>query len=330
MEDAGADIIVVASHLCGTHAIALADARDDVDVYAGDHCAQVLEEPYVSPTGAIVSLVGDEFTFLDELTLTVEDGEVVGHEFTLHNVATDHPNLEPNPDIQTVVDFYESELDEALNVVIGERTVDWDTTTVIRTGEGAIGNYFTDEMRTAFGNRLVQAVIPGATLLEALEHSVRLFPNPSGGFLQVSGLEFVFDPDQPVGERVVSVTIGGEALDPDAEYTMATNDFTLGGGDGFAMFEDLEVLMDVNAGPILDAFIMDRIEARDFDPITTDIEGRIQVYEEEPEPRVPTDKRECMDGGWQDLVDHDGETFRNQGRCVSFVASEGRVRGDSR
>lgn len=361
MEAAGADIIVVTSHLCGTDAIALADARDDVDVYAGDHCAAVLEEPYVSDTGAIVSLVGDEFDFLGELTLSVENGEITGHEFTLHDLAEDHPQLQPHPDVQAVVDFYEGELDEALNVVIGERTVDWDTrTTVVRSGENALGNYFTDEMRTAFGgsdiavtnsgglrgnqvyeageitrreiaeilpfgNRLVQAEIPGETLLEALEHSVAQYPEPSGGFLQISGFEFIFDPAEPAGERVQSVTIDDEPLDPDATYIMATNDFTLGGGDGFEMFEDLTVLVDYNAGPVLDAFIMDQIEARD-EPITTDVEGRIQAVA----PPVPTDTDACKGGGWRDLGDDAGESFRNQGHCVSFVASEGRARGHGR
>jgi hypothetical protein len=34
---------------------------------------------------------------------------------------------------------------------------------------------------------------------------------------------------------------------------------------------------------------------------------------------VPTDKDQCENGGWQDLVDDQGEPFRNQGQCVAFV-----------
>lgn len=36
-------------------------------------------------------------------------------------------------------------------------------------------------------------------------------------------------------------------------------------------------------------------------------------------PPVPTDKNQCKDGGWQDLADNQGQPFRNQGQCVSFV-----------
>jgi hypothetical protein len=34
---------------------------------------------------------------------------------------------------------------------------------------------------------------------------------------------------------------------------------------------------------------------------------------------VPTDKDQCKNGGWQNLADDQGEPFKNQGQCVSFV-----------
>lgn len=40
-----------------------------------------------------------------------------------------------------------------------------------------------------------------------------------------------------------------------------------------------------------------------------------------PSP-VATDKDQCKDYGWQNLVDDQGELFRNQGQCVSFVVGE--------
>jgi hypothetical protein len=36
-------------------------------------------------------------------------------------------------------------------------------------------------------------------------------------------------------------------------------------------------------------------------------------------PAVPTDKDQCKHRGWQNLGDDQGEPFRNQGQCVSFV-----------
>lgn len=36
-------------------------------------------------------------------------------------------------------------------------------------------------------------------------------------------------------------------------------------------------------------------------------------------PPVPTDKAQCKDGGWQNFADDQGQSFLNQGQCVSFV-----------
>jgi 5'-nucleotidase / UDP-sugar diphosphatase len=370
MRAAGVDVIVVTSHLCGSDATALADGSADVDVIAGDHCGTALETPYVSADGTIVSFAGDEYRFLGELTLSVLDGEVTLAGFTLHDVAARVGDLTPIAAIQEVVDAYDAQLDEQLNVVIGERTVDWDTrTTVIRRNESAAGNYFTDEMRSAFGgsdiavtnsggirgnqiypagditrrqiaeifpfgNKLVQAEISGAALLAALEHSVSAPLNDAGEltangqFLQVSGLTFEFDRTQPAGDRVHTVLVGGEPLDLDRVYTMATNDFTLGGGDGYTMFQGLNVLVDSNGGMLLDTFLIQRIEARDGTPITTDVEGRIVDTPATSDPTDPTDppaKDECKDGGWQDI---DQPSFKNQGQCVASARAAERESGN--
>ena len=42
---------------------------------------------------------------------------------------------------------------------------------------------------------------------------------------------------------------------------------------------------------------------------------------------VPTAKDQCKDGGWQNLVDSSGNAFKNQGDCVSFVATGGKNLG---
>ena len=44
------------------------------------------------------------------------------------------------------------------------------------------------------------------------------------------------DLSKPAGERVKSVTVGGAPLDPAKTYTLATNDFMAGGGDGYTAF----------------------------------------------------------------------------------------------
>ncbi len=42
---------------------------------------------------------------------------------------------------------------------------------------------------------------------------------------------------------------------------------------------------------------------------------------------VPTSKDQCKKGGWMTLVDAAGNSFKNQGDCVSFVATGGKNLG---
>jgi hypothetical protein len=42
-----------------------------------------------------------------------------------------------------------------------------------------------------------------------------------------------------------------------------------------------------------------------------------------PPPPTPTTADQCKHGGWQDLTDGSGTPFKNQGDCVSFVATDG-------
>jgi hypothetical protein len=36
-------------------------------------------------------------------------------------------------------------------------------------------------------------------------------------------------------------------------------------------------------------------------------------------PEIATEKSDCRDGGWRNLVDADGQPFKNQGRCIASV-----------
>lgn len=92
-----------------------------------------------------------------------------------------------------------------------------------------------------FGNFVSIDTITHALLLDVLENAVSEVENVDGRFLQVSdALEFTYDSSAPAGSRVVDVSVDGTlviddgtVLDPDAELVVATNDFTLNGGDSF-------------------------------------------------------------------------------------------------
>jgi 5'-nucleotidase len=129
-----------------------------------------------------------------------------------------------------------------------------------------------------FHNVAVTFRVTGTTLWAALEHAVGAgsliqdrFTSAFGGFLQISGFRFRFDPRQPPGHRVVSVTWpDGTPLGRDErEYTAVTSDFLYNGGDGFVMLRRApgttrELIADV-VGRVL----------REQGPAAARLEGRI-------------------------------------------------------
>ena len=124
-----------------------------------------------------------------------------------------------------------------------------------------------------FGNTLYVVELTGAELLEALEASTYCTPEPVGAFPQVAGIEFTINtgaaydagenyPGTTYAEpasinRVTILTVGGQAFDVDATYTIVTNDFMAAGGDTYYAFSAAESGYDT--GISLDQVVMDYI-----------------------------------------------------------------------
>jgi len=124
-----------------------------------------------------------------------------------------------------------------------------------------------------FGNTLYVVELTGAELLEALEASTYCTPEPVGAFPQVAGIEFTINtgaaydagenyPGTTYAEpasinRVTIQTVGGQAFDAGATYTIVTNDFLAAGGDTYYAFSAAESGYDT--GISLDQVVMDYI-----------------------------------------------------------------------
>ncbi len=93
-----------------------------------------------------------------------------------------------------------------------------------------------------FSNYVQVREIRGEAIRAMLEHSVFAYPTEFGGFMNVSGMTFEFDPTAPRGERVGEIFVGNNRLENTATYTIATTDFAFTGGDGFDMLADLKLL----------------------------------------------------------------------------------------
>jgi 5'-nucleotidase / UDP-sugar diphosphatase len=89
-----------------------------------------------------------------------------------------------------------------------------------------------------FGNILSLVTLTGAQLKEALENGVSQVEQVAGRFPQVAGMRYTWNPAAPVGSRIVSVEVAGAALDPAGSYRVATLNFLLTGGDGYAVFQN--------------------------------------------------------------------------------------------
>ncbi len=93
-----------------------------------------------------------------------------------------------------------------------------------------------------FGNQIKTAEVDGKTIRAILEISVSVFPNEYGSFMQVSGMNFTFDPSQPVGQRVQDIFIGDEPLDENKIYTLTTSDFIFSGGGDYTFMKNAKII----------------------------------------------------------------------------------------
>lgn len=109
-----------------------------------------------------------------------------------------------------------------------------------------------------FGNTVATIELTGQQLLEALESATYAAPKALGAFPQVAGVEFTIDTTGEYengeaygtyfrcanpGTRVTDVKVGGEPLDLEKTYVLATNDFTAVGGDTYYSFKDVKSTM---------------------------------------------------------------------------------------
>lgn len=112
-----------------------------------------------------------------------------------------------------------------------------------------------------YGNEIVLITITGEKLLEALEASLASLPEETAAFPHVSGMSYTIDtreefipgdyydggssyqkPQNP-GARVKDVKIGGQPLELDREYRIATINFLANGGDSYGAFKESPALL---------------------------------------------------------------------------------------
>ncbi len=309
LDEQGADVIIALTHLEIGQDRELAASVDGIDLILGGHDHDPIT---FYENGVLIQKSGTDAQFLGVVDLLIEEVEgrdgprtVVRPEWRVVSTR----GVAAHPDIAPMVASYETRLDDELNVEIGTTEVALESVRgSVRTKETTMGNLIADAVRAdanadiglangggirgdtvyeagtvltrkdiltelPFGNTAVLLRLSGADVLLALENGVSRVEDVNGRFPQVSGLSFVFDPTNEAGARIESVTIGGAPLDPDKMYTVATNNFIAGGGDGYSMLGNGEVLVDGSAGTLLATVVMDYVAAQGS--VAPTVEGRI-------------------------------------------------------
>jgi 5'-nucleotidase len=308
----GAQVVIAITHQDMEADRELGD-KAAVDLIVGGH----EHEPLVAETArAIVTKAGSDARYLVQVDLWVtREGRLVERTFTFHEVSARIP---PDPAVDALVARYNADFERELGGTIGRTDVALDARRqILRTQETGVGNFITDVMREAlaadvavmngggirgdkvvppgplirrdvyalvpFSNAVVKVELTGLALRQMLEHGLAQADNQGGGFLQVSGARVSYDAHRPAGQRIVTLEVGGKAVDPGARYTVATIDFIANGGDGQTAFRGARVLVAPTSAPDLPTLVLRAIEARQT--IAPAVEGRLRAVS--PRSNVP-------------------------------------------
>lgn len=287
----GAKLLVAITHqeMAADRALAVA-AGPDVILGGHEH------EPLIAEEGkTLITKAGSDARYLVQVDLWVaQDGRLVERSWTFREVSR---RVRPDPAVEALVRSYAKRLGQDLDVVVGRTAVDLEAHSgKLTTEETNLGDFVADVMRerlqsdvalvnggairgnrtvpvgpltrrdvgslVPFANVVMKLEMTGRELRQALEHGLAQADRQGGGFLQVSGVRLVWDPQRPAGARIVSVGLGGRPLAADSVYTVAVLDYLYRGGDGFAEFARAKVLVSRESGPQLADLILDAIARR--------------------------------------------------------------------
>lgn len=272
------DLLIALAHLPlmdgEDSCVRLAEEVEELDLIVSGHSHVPLENSLVINDTLIVQ-AGEYGEKLGIVDIVLRDGvpEVVNA--SLYTPAWTGASLPVDEAVQTVITETNKEYEKLLSQVIGWTDVFLDgERDHVRTRATNLGTLVAEAMRAATGadgaimngggirasikageitRRDVLDVLPldnfvlvkelkGSVLLQALENGVAEYPEISGAFPQVAGIEFRFDPARKPGNRIIEVKVAGEELDPDRLYRIAINDFMAAGGIGYTMLEEGRVL----------------------------------------------------------------------------------------
>lgn len=269
-----------------------------IDLMITGHAHKTIVKPYVAKeTGTLLCSTRGLGTFVGYLKLHVnkEQKKIVSYDGHLEPIYSDQ--IEPDPTVAARVQYWDDRLNELIEEKIGYTE---ENLTRNYFGESLLGNIITDAVRNytntdlaftnpgglrsdidkgditighvinvlPFNNNILVMEMDGRNLKELLEQSASM---NAAGVLEKSGIRLKIDSSLPLGQQVVEAIINGELLQENRIYTIAADDFTGKGGDGFTSFLKAKNIRDTSM--IMRDLVIEHI--RKFGNITHILEGRI-------------------------------------------------------
>ncbi|SDY67028.1 5'-nucleotidase [Proteiniborus ethanoligenes] len=296
------------------------DNVEGIDLIIDGHSHTHLDKIDNEEKATKIVQTGEYNNNLGIINLTFKDGKLESIEPTLFSLEA-AAELEADADVAALIAEVKKGNEEITSVVVGKTDVVLvGERNNVRGGETNLSNLITAAMLSAseadmaitngggirasieagditmgdiitvlpFGNYVIVKEYTGAQILAALEHGTASYPAAAGSFAQVAGATFTLDLNAEAGSRVKDVKIGGEPLDLGKTYKVATNDFMAAGGDGYEMFKEGALVVEL---PGLDEILIEYVKELDSIPATAN--PRMTVIEKEvveeptPEP-TPT------------------------------------------
>ncbi|MDO4711836.1 MAG: 5'-nucleotidase C-terminal domain-containing protein [Peptostreptococcaceae bacterium] len=266
------DIVIALAHLGlyeGEYTSDLiAKNVEGIDLIIDGHSHTMLDKG-LEENGTLIVSTGSSMRAVGKVDLKIVDKKVVGRTASLLKY-DDMKDVKPEQAILDAIKKVEEKQSVILDKVVGKTAVDLvGERNVVRTGESNLGQLATAAMLDLtkadmaitngggirasikagditmrdlvtvfpFGNTVMVKEVKGSDIVAALEHGTNEYPNEKGAFPHVGGITFTLRVNASVGKRVTDVKIGGQAIDMEKTYKVATNDFMAAGGDGYLMFK---------------------------------------------------------------------------------------------
>jgi len=273
--DPPTDLLVLITHngVSTDEDLARELAGSGLDVIVGGHSHTRLNTPRLVE-GILIVQAGSHLKNLGRLDLRVEDDRVAGYRGGLIQLTA--AGTAAGPELTALVAEYQERIDAQFGRVVCTLETDWRRD---GGGESNIGNWMCDRVRERagadvallnsggirqnqpagpvtlldiqrmlpFSNSLVTCRLSGAELLEILTRNSAAMAADERGTLQVGGVRYGY---RQVGDHVEveQVLVGGEPLQSDRSYLVATLDYVVNQAEryfGFPVPEvaDLEIAL---------------------------------------------------------------------------------------